>query len=113
MRNITETSHVKGDYLIRLGGDWCRGDTDSVRVELFFARAARSARLEAALERKQRVDALSCAHFDRATRVDEDLARTRPRIVMGGDRHAVGARRQDREEVSFGDREVAIHAQHV
>jgi hypothetical protein len=52
MRNAAKSTHVKGDYLIRLASNWYRVDTISTHCARFDRAARRSAAVGALFERE-------------------------------------------------------------
>ena len=70
-----ESARIRSDYLIQLTLKWYRGDTNRAHSAFFFAARGRSSRIEAPLEREQRIDALARADLERATAIDEHLGR--------------------------------------
>src|SRR6185312_5762850 len=60
------------------------------------------------LGRAEIVDALARKDFERARALDENLGGARARVVVGAQRHRIGARGGDREKVAVGERERAL-----
>src|SRR5436189_5951233 len=62
---------------------------------------------------KQLVNRLAATHQAGRAGAHQDFGRAQPRVVIGAHRHAVGAGREDGEELAFARRQVPVLGEEI